>query len=87
MVNHDASAKTMITATPMASADRTALMLGEWFGVPRKISAMRTTQNAPTATATAGVMTSSSRRERTGQSFSPRRDVLCAGDGLVGEYG
>ena len=87
MVNHDASIKIMIITMPIASAGRTALMLGEWFGAPRKVSAMATTQNAPTATATAGVMTSSSRRERTGQSFSPRRDVLCAGDGPLGEYG
>jgi hypothetical protein len=87
MANHDASIKTMIITTPMASADRMTLVLGEWFGALRKISAIRTTQNAATATATAGAMTSSSRRERTGQSFSPRRDVWCAGDGPVGEYG
>ena len=30
MVDHDASAKTMITTTPIASADRMALTLGNW---------------------------------------------------------
>ena len=46
---------------------------------------MRTTQNAMTATATAGMMTSSSRRERTRQFFSSRRDPLCLAGVALGE--
>ncbi len=89
LVDHDASAKTMITTTPSATANRMALsrteLLGEWIGAPCKVPAMPTTQNATAVTATAGMTTSSNRRERTGQFFNPRRDLLCVADGPVRE--
>ena len=89
IVNHAASTKTTIITTPIASADRMAPSraepLGEWIRVPCRMSVRPITQNAMTATATAGMVTSSSRRERTCRFFSSRRAPLGAADAWVRE--